>query len=87
MKGGDELRMKSIYLKPIKWSEKFEERKGSYYDYVAEFTVFGEQKIKEVRDTLLNYYQFREIKTNNGVLVFEKDRHVVRIFPVIKISH
>lgn len=71
--------MKYVYLKTFRWSEKFKEVKGSYYDYVAEILAFSKEREDSIRNDLLNQ-GFREIKTNNGILVFEKARHIVRIF-------
>lgn len=79
MKGGEGL--KSVYLRSIKWGEKFEGVNGSYYDYVAQVSAFSKEVEKNMRNDLL-IQDFREIKTNNNVLVFEKERHVVRIYRI-----
>ncbi|KMK75412.1 hypothetical protein [Alkalihalobacillus pseudalcaliphilus] len=73
------MKMKYIYLKTINWSERFESVKGSYYDYVATIYASSKEKEKEIIEEL-TLKGFREIKTNNGILVFEKHRHVVRLW-------
>lgn len=71
--------MKYVRIGIIEWVEKFKEVKGSYYDYVAE--IYSTSKLKEdmIRGELKSK-GWREIETNNDIAVFEKDRHVIRIF-------
>lgn len=76
--GSETFYEKGIYLHPLKWGEKFIQRKGSYYDYVAEFYMNADQE-KAVRETMVDYYGFREIKTNNLYRVFIKGRKIVRV--------
>ncbi|MCC2249106.1 hypothetical protein JUJ52_03920 [Virgibacillus sp. AGTR] len=76
--GSETFYEKSIYLLPLEWGEKFIQRKGSYYDYVAEFYMTADQE-KAVRETMVGYYGFREIKTNNLYRVFVKGRKIVRV--------
>lgn len=71
--------MKSVYLNTIKWSASFEDVDGSYYDHVAELYSTSKYVEDGIRNDLINQ-GWREIKTNNGIKVFEKERHIVRIY-------
>jgi hypothetical protein len=73
--------MKSSRFKSINWVAEFEPINGSYYDYVAEIYSPSEAKEKDICNELLKK-GWRKIETGNGILVFEKDRHVIRIFPI-----
>lgn len=73
--------MKSITISAIKWSTDFERVNGNYYDYAAEIYSPSESKEKEINSELLSK-GWRKIETNNGITVFEKERHVLRIFRV-----
>ncbi|MGX1266634.1 hypothetical protein RKD55_004578 [Rossellomorea marisflavi] len=70
--------MKSVMISAIKWAAKFEQADGSYYDYVADAYSPSETKEKEITSELLSK-GWRKIDTNNGMTVFEKERHVLRI--------
>ncbi|WP_142301356.1 hypothetical protein [Shouchella clausii] len=73
------MKMKSIYIKAINWAEKFEEVDGSYYDYVANVYATSKEKKKEIIDELLRK-SWRKINTNNDIIVFEKDKHIIRLY-------
>lgn len=73
--------MKSVRVSAIKWSANFERVNGSYYDYAAEIYAPSEPKEVEICDELLSK-GWRKIETNNGIIIFEKDRHILRIFRI-----
>lgn len=73
--------LKCIYFKSIKRAEYFEDVNGSYYDYVAKAYSFSENKHKEMCEQLTKD-DWKNVKTNNGITVFLKDRHIIRIFPI-----
>lgn len=73
------MKMKSIYIKAINWAEKFEEVDGSYYDYVASVYASSKEKKKEIMDELLRK-GWEKIDTNTGIVVFEKDKHIIRLY-------
>lgn len=67
-----------IRLKAIDYVYRWEEVKGSYYDYVI--TAYSPNRLQHaaLRTELFNK-GWREIKTNTGVEVFEQNRHIIRI--------
>lgn len=70
--------MKSIYLEPIQFVAKFEPAKGTYYDHVAE--IYTSSLRTEIA---LQFYLLKKgwnfIKpTWGGLVIFEKDRHIIR---------
>ncbi|GAB2553556.1 hypothetical protein [Gracilibacillus alcaliphilus] len=73
--------LKSIRLKSINWNEEFHESMGSYYDYVAEVYSPSEVKHKEMCKELINK-GWVNVKTNIGITVYLKNRHIIRIFPI-----
>lgn len=75
--------MKKILISAIKWTAEFDSVKGSYYDKAAEIYSPSESKEKEIVNELV-LKGWRKIETDNGILVFEKDRHVIRIYSVWK---
>jgi hypothetical protein len=74
-------RMKSIMLRSINRWEEFEPVNGDYYDYVAKFVALSEENLHRMCNELRRR-RWQEVKTNNGIVVFLKDRHVVRIYPM-----
>jgi hypothetical protein len=74
-------RMKFIMLRSINWCEEFEPANGDYYDYVAKFVALSEEKLNMMCNELRRR-RWQEVKTNNGIVVFLKDKHVVRIYPM-----
>lgn len=74
--------MKSITISALKWTERFESVKGSYYDSVAEIYAPSEIKEKEICNELFSK-GWRNIETTNTILLlFEKERHVIRIYRI-----
>ncbi|MCR6108656.1 hypothetical protein HXA34_20385 [Salipaludibacillus agaradhaerens] len=72
--------MKYITISALKWSEQFNRVNGSYYDYAAEIYAPSEAKEREIRNELFSK-GWRAIETKNTILLlFEKERHIIRIF-------
>lgn len=73
------MKFKSIRIGTINWHEKFEEVKGSYYDYVCSVSSFDEVTHSKITEELISK-GWREVFTSNDDLsLFEKERHVIRL--------
>lgn len=75
------MKLKHIRLACINYNEQFEDVNGSYYDYVATFASLSAAKEQAMKNELIRK-GWREIPTTNGVIVFEQERHVVRILRI-----
>lgn len=73
--------MKSIHLRTINWSAQFGSVGGSYYDRVAEVYAPSETKEIDIGNELISK-GWRKVETNNGIAVFEKEKHIVRVFRI-----
>lgn len=74
--------MKRITISALKWSAQFERANGSYYDYAAEIYAPSETKEREICRELVSK-GWRNIETSNSILlVYEKERHIIRIFRI-----
>lgn len=81
MKGMENMKLKHIRIACIPYNQPFESVNGSYYDYVATFFSSSEEKELAMKHELTSR-GWREIPTNNRVIVFVQERHIVRILRI-----